>query len=201
MQRGWRVSGRSVHIPVGENVSSIPFEIFDEWYIFSAEAPERDYKVFVKHDWFTLGPAQALYSRSGNAFDLKRMQRWFWQELEKIRILPGPRQPPEVFKPPGIFHIVLRGLSTPARLRVWAAQAWPDVRFASHGANHILLLVPMANILTVSTVKVQVTHARQSHFSPATAGHKLHVVSFDRGLRNLSESFPVTETSVGSSRM
>ena len=24
-------------------------------------------------------------------------------------------------------------------------------------------------------------------------GHKLHVVSFDRGLRNLSESFPVTE--------
>src|SRR5215475_9085403 len=24
-------------------------------------------------------------------------------------------------------------------------------------------------------------------------GHKLHVVSFDRGLRNLRESFPVTE--------
>lgn len=24
-------------------------------------------------------------------------------------------------------------------------------------------------------------------------GHKLHIVSFDRGLRNLSESFPVTE--------
>ena len=24
-------------------------------------------------------------------------------------------------------------------------------------------------------------------------GHELHIVSFDRGLRNLSESFPVTE--------
>jgi len=126
MQRGWRVCGRSVHIPVGENVSSIPFEIFDEWYIFSAEAPERDYKVFVKHDWFTLGPAQALYSRSGNAFDLKRMQRWFWQEIEQV----GPEsymgrgnRLKFVTRNPEHFSQVLRGLSSLARLRAKAIQA------------------------------------------------------------------------------
>ena len=84
-QRGWRVNGRNVHIPVGENVSAIPFEIFDEWYIFSGESPQIDYKVFVKFDWFTLGPAQAVYSGAGSGFDLKRMQRWFWQELQHRR--------------------------------------------------------------------------------------------------------------------
>ena len=67
-QRGWRVNGRSVHIPVGENVSAIPFEIFDEWYIFSADSPLIDYKVFVKFDWFTLGPAQAVYAGIGLGF-------------------------------------------------------------------------------------------------------------------------------------
>jgi hypothetical protein len=128
MQRGWRVCGRSVHIPVGDNVSAIPFEIFDEWYIFPSEteSPERDYKVFVKHDWFTLGPAQALYSRSGNAFDLKRMQRWFWQELEQVNpesYLGRGTRLKFVSRNPEYFNTVLRGLSTLARLRARAAQA------------------------------------------------------------------------------
>src|SRR5262249_3700923 len=79
-RRGWRVSGRSVHIPVGANVSAIPFEVFDEWYIFSTDSPDIDFKVYVKYDWFTLGPAQALYTRNGNTIDLRRMQRLFWQE-------------------------------------------------------------------------------------------------------------------------
>ena len=126
MQRGWRVCGRAVHIPVGNNVSSIPFEIFDEWYIFSEEAPERDYKVFVKHDWFTLGPAQALYSRSGNAFDLKRMQRWFWQEIEQVRpesYMGRGNRLKFVTRNPEQFNQVLRGLSSLARLRAKHAQA------------------------------------------------------------------------------
>ena len=126
MQRGWRVSGRSVHIPVGENVSSIPFEIFDEWYIFTGEAPERDYKVFVKHDWFTLGPAQALYSRSGNAFDLKRMQRWFWQEIEQVApesYMGRGNRLKFVTRNPEHFSQVLRGLSALAKLRAKQIQA------------------------------------------------------------------------------
>lgn len=123
MQRGWRVSGRSVHIPVRDNLSAIPFEIFDEWYIFSAESPERDYRVFVKHDWFTLGPAQALY---GNAFDLKRMQRWFWQEIEQVRpesYLGRGSRLKFVTRNPEHFNQVLRGLSSLAKLRARAAQA------------------------------------------------------------------------------
>jgi hypothetical protein len=125
MQRGWRVNGRSVHIPLGDNISAIPFEIFDEWYIFSSDAPEREYKVFVKHDWFTLGPAQALYSRSGSAFDLKRMQRWFWQEIEQASpesYLGRGNRLKFVSRNPEHFNMVLRGLSSLARLRAKAAQ-------------------------------------------------------------------------------
>jgi hypothetical protein len=125
MQRGWRICGRTMHIPVGENVSSVPFEVFDEWYIFTGDSPERDYKVFVKHDWFTLGPAQALYSRNGNAFDLKRMQRWFWQEIEQLApesyMGRGSRMK-FVSRNPEFFNAVLRGLSAMARIRGKAVQ-------------------------------------------------------------------------------
>jgi hypothetical protein len=126
MQRGWRVSGRSVHIPLGNNISSIPFEIFDEWYIFSADAPDRDYRVFVKEDWFTLGPAQSLYTRNGNAFDLKRMQRLFWQEIEQVApesyLARGSRLK-FVTRNSDHFNLVLRGLGSLAKMRARAAQA------------------------------------------------------------------------------
>jgi hypothetical protein len=125
-QRGWRVYGRSIHIPVGENVSAIPFEIFDEWYIFSSDAPERDYKVFVNFEWFTLGPAQAVYSRSGTALDLKRMQRWFWQEIERVRpesYLACGKRLKFLTREPAHFNQVLRGLSSLARTRAQAAKA------------------------------------------------------------------------------
>jgi len=128
MQRGWRLYGRTIHIPVGDNVSAIPFEVFDEWYIFAEEAPDRDYKIFVNYDWFTLGPAQTVYSRSGTAFDLKRMQRWFWQELEQLR--------PETYlargrgnrlkfvtRHPEQFNQVLRGLTSLARMRAKQIQS------------------------------------------------------------------------------
>lgn len=128
MQRGWRVCGRTIHIPLGNNISSIPFEVFDEWYIFPSEmaSPERDYKIFVKHDWFTLGPAQALYSRSGNAFDLRRMQRWFWQEIEQVQpesYMGRGTRLKFVSRNPEYFNTVLRGLSTLARLRTRATKA------------------------------------------------------------------------------
>jgi len=126
MQRGWKVYGRSIHIPVGDNVSTIPFEIFDEWYIFSSDAPERDYKIFVNYDWFTLGPAQPLYSRRGTAFDLKRMQRWFWQEIERVSpesYLACGNRLKFITRQPEQFNHVLRGLSSLARERARAAKA------------------------------------------------------------------------------
>jgi hypothetical protein len=125
MQRGWRVSGSSVHIPLGDSISAIPFEIFDEWYIFPEDAPERDYKVFVKHDWFTLGPAQAVYTRNGSAFDLKRMQRWFWQEMEQVRpesYLGRGSRLKFVTRNADHFNLVLRGLGSLAKMRARNAQ-------------------------------------------------------------------------------
>ena|ERR1700704_2529441 len=126
MDRGWRVSGNCIHIPVSDNISAIPFEVFEEWYIFSADAPERDYRVFIKHDWFTLGPAQALYTRNGNAFDLKRMQRWFWQELEQAgpeAYLGRGNRLKYVTRNPDQFNLVLRGLGSLAKLRAKAAHS------------------------------------------------------------------------------
>ena len=126
MQRGWRTSGRFLHIPVSDNVSAIPFEVFDEWYIFTEESPEREYKIFVKYDWFTLGPAQAVYSRNGNAFDLKRMQRWFWQELEESKAesyLGRGSRLKFVSRNAEYFNTVLRGLSSLARIRAKSAKA------------------------------------------------------------------------------
>lgn len=126
MQRGWRASGRSVHIPLGSNISSIPFEVFNEWYIFNDEAPERDYRVFVNHDWFTLGPAQTLYTRNGNAFDLKRMQRWFWQELEQAKpesYLGRGNRLKFVTRNAENFHLVLRSLTSIAKMRARAVKA------------------------------------------------------------------------------
>jgi hypothetical protein len=111
---------------VSDNISAIPFEVFDEWYIFTDDSPERDYKVFVKHDWFTLGPAQTIYSRTGNAFDLKRMQRWFWQELEEAKpesYLGRGSRLKFVSKNPEYFNTVLRGLSSLARIRAKSAKA------------------------------------------------------------------------------
>ena len=125
MQRGWRASGRSLHIPVGNNISAMPFEVFDEWYIFTGESPEREYKIFVKYDWFTLGPAQALYSRNGNAFDLKRMQRWFWQEIETAQpesYLGRGNRLKFVTSNGDHFNMVLRGLSSLAKSRAKSAQ-------------------------------------------------------------------------------
>lgn len=124
LRRGWRVNGRTVHIPVGDNIAAIPFEIFDEWYIFSSAAPEIDFKVFVKFDWFTLGPAQALYTRKGNAFDLKRIQRLFWQEMEQVRpesYLARGNRLKFVTQNAANFNLVLRGLSALARMRARGA--------------------------------------------------------------------------------
>jgi hypothetical protein len=119
-ERGWRVHGRSMHIPVGDSVSAIPFEIFDEWYIFPSEPAQADYRVFVNYEWFTLGPAQAVFARSGSAFDLKRMQRWFWQEIERFApetYLACGNRLKFVTREPELFHRVLRGLSELGRLR------------------------------------------------------------------------------------
>lgn len=125
-QRGWRVNGRSIYIPVGDSVSAIPFEVFDEWYIFSATAPERDYKDFIRFDWFTLGPAQSLYSKSGTQFDLKRMQHWFWREMERVQpesYLAFGSRLKFVTRDAANFNQVLRGLSSLARMRARSMQA------------------------------------------------------------------------------
>lgn len=82
LRRGWRLKGSVLHIPSVEAVPRIPHEIFDEWYIFPSAPPQREFAVFVNYDWFTLGPAIVSSAQSNSRWDLKRMQRLFWQLLE-----------------------------------------------------------------------------------------------------------------------
>jgi hypothetical protein len=67
-----------------------------------------------------------VYSRTGNAFDLKRMQRWFWQELEESNpesYLGRGTRLKFVSRNPEHFNTVLRGLTSLARTRAKFAKA------------------------------------------------------------------------------
>ena len=109
----WQVSGSALLIPPVENVSQVPYGIFHEWYAFPGAVPQRKLHTFIRHDWFTLGPAAANRFQARNVWDFKRMQRLFWQEMEAAApesyVAAGQRL---IFatRNPSYFTVVLRGL-------------------------------------------------------------------------------------------
>ncbi len=63
---------------------------------------------------------------NGNAFDLKRIQRLFWQEIEQANpesYLARGNRLKFVTQNSANFNLVLRGLSSLARLRAKTAQS------------------------------------------------------------------------------
>ncbi len=85
LQRGWRLKGPVLYIPAGESQAHIPQDAFREWYIFPSTPPEREFGVFANYDWFTLGPAIASKPQANSQWDLRRIQRIFWQLLEAVQ--------------------------------------------------------------------------------------------------------------------
>ncbi len=114
----WQVSGSALLIPPVENVNQVPYDVFHEWYTFPGAVPQRKLHTFIRHDWFTLGPAAANRFQARNVWDFKRMQRLFWQEMEAVApesyVAAGQRL---VFatRNPSYFTTVLRGLGTPMK--------------------------------------------------------------------------------------
>ena len=123
-QRGWRLKGSVLYIPETESPGRIPSEAFREWYIFDSAPPEREFAVFANYDWFTLGPAIATKAQANSRWDLRRIQRIFWQLLESSSpesyLACGSRLI-FVTRNPAYFSCVLKGLS--ARPNVRAAGA------------------------------------------------------------------------------
>lgn len=109
----WQVSGSALLIPPIEDIAQVPSDIFHEWYTFTGTVPQRKFHTFVRHAWFTLGPAAANRFQARNVWDFKRMQRLFWQEMEaaapesyiasRERLIFATRNP-------SYFSVVLREL-------------------------------------------------------------------------------------------
>ncbi|HET9790806.1 MAG TPA: hypothetical protein VFR08_05840 [Candidatus Angelobacter sp.] len=111
--QSWQVSGSALLIPPVADLSQAPYNIFSEWYTFSGTVPQHKFYTFVRHPWFSLGPAAMSPSHTNTNWDLKRMQRLFWQEMEAAApesyISSGQRLI-FVSRNAGYFSAVLRGL-------------------------------------------------------------------------------------------
>jgi len=108
-----QVSLSALLIPPVEDLSQIPHGAFHEWYTFTGPVPQRKFHSFIRHDWFTLGPAAANRFQARTVWDFKRLQRLFWQEIEassaESYIASGQRLV-FVTRNPSYFSAVLRGL-------------------------------------------------------------------------------------------
>ncbi len=76
LERGWQKHGGLSLSPLISNVTEIPYDQFDEWYIFNtlpAFTTFNKYKVFVNHGGFSL--QASIY---------RELQETFWDQLEII---------------------------------------------------------------------------------------------------------------------
>lgn len=119
-QRGWRLKGSVLNIPAGEAPARIPHHVFKEWYIFPSTVPDRDFPVFADYDWFTLGPAIANRAQANSRWDLRRIQRMFWQLMESAQpesYLAYGNRLLFVTRNAAFFSCVLKGLGAPPRAK------------------------------------------------------------------------------------
>jgi hypothetical protein len=111
--QSWEVSGSALLIPPVADANQVPYGVFNEWYTFTGAVPQRRFHTFVRHAWFTLGPAAANRFQASTVWDFKRMQRLFWLEMETAApesyIACGERL---IFatRNPSYFSVVLRAL-------------------------------------------------------------------------------------------
>lgn len=80
-----RLVGPVVQIPAVTDVSALPLSGMSEWYGFAGEIPAPKLTSFVRHAWFTLGPAAVARVQPENRWDLQRTVRLFWQELQRLQ--------------------------------------------------------------------------------------------------------------------
>jgi hypothetical protein len=116
-ERGRQDSDSGIYISAAQRPGQFPYEIFKEFYIFSSMPPQQELAPFSIYDWFTLGPAVAAKVQANSRWDLRRIQRTFWQQLEQAApesyLACGSRLI-LVTRNSEYFSCVLNGLSKPS---------------------------------------------------------------------------------------
>lgn len=92
---GWRQAGKLAISPRITDAEQIPFEWFDEWYIFDKPTVPTDVEVFVNYGTFSLGdprPAVSTMYIGTNAETTAQLvegalelQQKFWAQIERIK--------------------------------------------------------------------------------------------------------------------
>ena len=112
--QSWQVSGSALLIPPVADLSQVPYNVFSEWYTFSGTVPQHKFHTFIRHHWFSLGPAAMGPSQANASWDFKRMQRVFWQEMEAAApesYISSRQKLIFASRNPAYFSAILRGLS------------------------------------------------------------------------------------------
>lgn len=118
--RAWRVEGSALYVPPSADLLEIPYDVFNEWFIFTAAPAQQKLESFMTSSWFTLGPCLSGNADRATQWEIKRAQRAFWQLLESAnpesylacgtRLIFATRSVP-------YFSAVLRHISAPRRAR------------------------------------------------------------------------------------
>lgn len=114
LKQGWRLLDSAVHVPAVEDPATLPTGSCDEWYVFSSAPAAQEFEVFVAYPWFTLGPASSIKAQPSTRWDLKKLQRIFWLEMETVAAesyLACSSRLIFVTRNTDYFSKVLRGLS------------------------------------------------------------------------------------------
>ena len=72
IEQGWRKHNKLALSPPIADISQIPKDHYDEWYVFASPTTFEDYKVFVNYGGFSLHDFPAEF------------QERFWQQLEHL---------------------------------------------------------------------------------------------------------------------
>jgi hypothetical protein len=87
---GWRVDGQLSYTSKVTSVETLPYDNFDEWYVFESPVNLTDCEVFVNAGGFTFeapvpaDPTWDVITASAAAKRLTAMQSRFWKQLERF---------------------------------------------------------------------------------------------------------------------
>lgn len=118
--RAWRVEGAALYIPPLADFLEVPYDVFNEWFVFTPAPPQQKLESFTSSNWFTLGPCLSGNADRATLWEIKRTQRSFWQLMESANpesYLACCSRLIFVTRNDAYFTAVLRRMSTPQRAR------------------------------------------------------------------------------------
>lgn len=118
--KAWRVEGSALHVPPLADLLEVPYDVFNEWFVFPTAPGQQKLESFMNSNWFTLGPCLSGNAERATQWEIKRTQRAFWQLLESANpesYLACGRRLIFVTRNDAYFTAVLRRISVPPRAR------------------------------------------------------------------------------------